>query len=64
MAQGDSHSRPTPVIVRGVLSVSVSSLFGLCGTPLTASGDQAHSSPVLVRPVWLGNPESKPIHSR
>jgi hypothetical protein len=43
---------------------STSSSSGLCDTPLTASGDQTHSSAALACPVWLGNQECEPTRPR
>jgi hypothetical protein len=43
---------------------STSSSSGPCDTPLTASGDQTHSSAALACPVWLGNQECEPTRPR
>jgi hypothetical protein len=56
------HLRPTPGIMHGVLSTSASSPSKPHDTPLTASGDQAHSSVALIRLVWRGNQACEPSY--
>jgi hypothetical protein len=46
----------------GMLIAFASLSSRLHDTLLTASGDQAHSSTVLVRPMWLGNQKCEPSH--